>query len=153
MNRVMTKFRLEQYRTRKLQQSIVCLREELVEMIETDMGIGSSTILDYRSGYGIPENVTGFDWGKYLDKQALLEKKEKEVKEIEAFINGIEDGQTRYVFRMRYYENLTWVQIAKKLGESDECYARKCIHDKYLKKVKSAEKSGKSVLEYNCRIR
>lgn len=63
-------------------------------------------------------------------EQILLEKQT----EIESFIQNIEDSQTRLIFRMRYMDNLSWLQIMHKLNYTSESTARS-IHDRYLEKI------------------
>ena len=58
-----TKKLLSDYR--KIKQSIPLLEAELQEMKETDAGIGNSTVFDYRTGYGRPQSVVGFDEDLY----------------------------------------------------------------------------------------
>ena len=130
----MTKARLKGYQRLKL--DIACLEHEIRAMEETDSGMGHSVILDYRKGYPRPQSVTGFDWKRYEQKQDLLVRKKAEAAWIESWIAEIEDGQVRYVFSMRYIENLSWKNIAKKIGiPQNEDYPRLVIRDKYLKKM------------------
>ena len=56
----MTKKLLDNYK--KLKREIPILEMELEKMRTTDSGLGSSTILDYRTGYGRPQRIVGFDW-------------------------------------------------------------------------------------------
>lgn len=129
-----TKQRLEGYR--KLKWDIACLEKELSDMVNTDSGMGNSTIMDYRTGYPRPQNVMGFDWKRYEQKQMLLEKKKKEAAEVKEWIDDIEDDQARYVFKMWYLDNLRWKDIAKNIGfPHNEDYPRKCIRDAYLKQI------------------
>lgn len=130
-----TKKRLDDYRN-KLRWDIACLELELSEMINTDVGMGNSTILDYREGYPKPQSIVGFDREKYERKESILKRKKEEAAEIKAWLDGIEDGQTRAVFRMWYRDRLTWKIIAKKIGmPQNEDFPRKCIRDAYLKKT------------------
>ncbi len=118
----------------KLSAEIICLEAELREMEETDKGMGISTILDYRTGYPIPQGVSGFEWDKYCRKHDLLNRKRQEQKEVREWIEAIEDIQTRWVFRMWYIERLSWKKIAKKMGvPQNEDYPRLMVRDKYLK--------------------
>jgi hypothetical protein len=129
----MTKDRLDRFRN-KLSAEIICLEAELREMEETDKGMGISTILDYRTGYPIPQGVSGFEWDKYCRKHDLLNRKRQEQKEVREWIEAIEDIQTRWVFRMWYIERLSWKKIAKKMGvPQNEDYPRLMVRDKYLK--------------------
>jgi hypothetical protein len=105
-------------------------------MISTDAGMGNSTILDYRDGYPKPQSIVGFDREKYTRKENLLKRKKKEAEEIKAWLEAIEDGQTRTVFKLWYMDRLTWKAIAKKIGmPQNEDFPRKCIRDAYLKKL------------------
>lgn len=128
----MTKKELEEYQ--KLKTDIRCLENEIGEILKTDKGIVSDTILDYKTGYPIPSVITGFDQQRYNNLKVKLENKKEKVEKIENFINNIPDDQTRYVYQLRYYNQLTFQQIAFKIGKHNESYPRKNVHDKYLKK-------------------
>lgn len=128
----MTKEQLKRYR--KLQRDIQTLQTELDEMEEGHSNISGDVILNYSSGQGIPQTIIGFDWKRHDQKQLLLEKKIKECKKILSWIESIEDGQTRRVFRYRYIEGYSWIKIARFVGYPDnEDYVRLHIHDKFLK--------------------
>lgn len=126
---------LDEYR--KLKRQIPALEYELKEMWDTDKGIGNSTVFDYQTGYPRPQSVVGFDQEKYnRRKEALLKKKEK-VRTVEKWIDAIEDGQVRCVFRMFYINSMTWEKIAVKIGYAcNPDYPRLHIRDDYLKKMK-----------------
>ena len=129
----MTKKRLESYK--RIKQEIPVLEYELHEMQTTDAGLGNSVILDYRDGFPRPQTVVGFDWKLYERRKETLDRKKEELKAIEAWIDSIEDGQTRCVFKMRYIDGMRWVKIAAKTGYGgSHDYPRKCIRDAYLKK-------------------
>lgn len=118
---------------RKIKQEIPLLEMELKEMRETDSGIGNSTIFDYRTGQARPQSVIGFDWERYERRTARLEKKKQKVKAVEEWIDNIEDGQTRCVFRMFYIDGMSWIKIASKIGyNGNPDYPRIMIRDKYF---------------------
>lgn len=120
---------------RRYQREIPLLEAELKEMMVSDSGIGNSTIFDYRSGFPVPQSVVGFDWPLYERRQKTLERKKAEVEAVKHWIEAIEDGQTRYVFRARYIYGLNWTTIAQKTGYSGSPdYPRLYIRDTYLKK-------------------
>lgn len=130
----MTKLRLEGYR--KLIQDIQILRRELEEMRSSEVGLGSSVVLDYQKGYPRPQTVIGFDRERYDKKQKLLEKKEQQAAGVREWIDEIEDAETRAVFKYYYVDDLTWLQVAKKLGYRDNTdYPRLYIRDRYLKEM------------------
>lgn len=130
----MTKKLLDDYK--KIKKEIPILEFELREMQTTDAGIGNDTIFDYRDGYPKPQSVVGFDWPLYEHRKKVIERKKEKLKAVEEWINSIEDGQTRCVFRMRYIDGMAWVKIAAKTryGGSHD-YLRKCVRDAYLKEM------------------
>ena len=127
-----TRDMLNNYRRLKLE--IPILEAELVEMKKGDNGFNNSTIFDYRDGYPRPQSVVGFDWPLYEHRKKVLNSKKERVKAVERWINSIEDGQTRCVFRMFYVEGMNWVKIASEVGYSKSPdYPRLMLRDKYLK--------------------
>lgn len=126
---------LEDYR--RLKREIPLLELELQEMKKGDNGFGNSVILDYRTGEPRPQNIVGFDWPLYEYREKVLAGKKAKVKAVEKWIEAIEDGQTRCVFRMFYLDGMTWEKIAAKTGYSKSPdYPRLHIRDDYLKKFR-----------------
>ncbi len=126
---------LDEYR--KLKRQIPALEYELKEMWATDKGIGNSTVFDYQTGYPRPQSVVGFDQEKYNRRKEALSKKKEKVRTVEKWIDAIEDGQVRCVFRMFYINSMTWEKIAVKIGYAgNPDYPRLHIRDDYLKKMK-----------------
>lgn len=125
----MTKEKLKQYR--KIIADISVLESEMEEMENGSNGCSGDVILNYSTGQGIPQGIYGFDWQKYDKKRASLEKKQKEAKAIRDWIEAIEDGQTRIVFKLRYIDGCSWLKIAKKLKMKED-YPRKMIHDRFF---------------------
>lgn len=122
---------------RKLKKEIPLLEYELKEMQTTDAGIGNSTVFDYRSGFPVPQSVVGFDWKLYEQRKIVLENKRKKLEVIEAWVNCIEEVQTRCIFKMRYIDGRNWTDIAIKTGYGNSPdYPRIMIRDKYLKENK-----------------
>lgn len=127
-----TKKMLEDYR--KTVWEIPLLEEELAEMWTTDKGMDNSVILDYREGFPRPQSVVGFDQKRYDMRKRSLELKKARVAAVKEWIDGIEDGQTRCVFRMFYMDGMSWIKIAQKTGYGGNSdYPRLYIRDKYLK--------------------
>lgn len=133
LNIKITRKLLDDYR--KIKREIPILEIELEEMKTTDSGIGNSTILDYRTGQPRPQSVVGFDRELYRRRKKTLEKKKAQIKAVEQWINQIEDGQTRCIFRMYYIDGMTWIRIAAKTGYTgNPDYPRRHIRDAYLEK-------------------
>lgn len=119
---------------RKMKREIPALEEELEEMKQGDNGLCNSTILDYRTGEPRPQSVVGFNQDLYDRRQKILDEKKAKCEAVEKWINVIEDGQTRCVFKMFYLDGMTWDRIAVKTGYPDSPdYPRLMIRDRYLK--------------------
>ncbi len=136
MNRIrITRKLLGNYR--KIKREIPLLQVELEEMKQGDNGYGNSTIFDYRTGQGRPQAVVGFDRKKYESREKILKNKKEKCQTVEKWIDAIEDGQTRCVFKMFYIDGMTWEKIAAKTGYANSPdYPRLMIRDKYLKEQK-----------------
>ena len=86
----------------RYKQEIKLLETELEEMKNTDAGLGNDTVFDYRSGYPKPQSVVGFDEKKYENRKKRLDKRVRQIREIEDWIEKIEDTEIRLVFQLRY---------------------------------------------------
>lgn len=122
-------------------RNIKILEAEIRDMETTDAGMGSDTVLDYRSGVGVPHTEYGFMWPKYEECKARLNRLRQEAMEVREFVESIQDPLTQQVFQIRVYQGKSWLQIAIAIGKSDESYPRKCIYENYLKKSGKSEKS------------
>lgn len=128
-----TRTLLDNYR--KLKREIPVLGLELDEMMKGEAGLGNSVILDGRTGINRPQSVVGFDQERYDRRKRTYEHKNEQVAAVDDWIQNIEDGQTRYVFKAFYQQGLTWEKIAEKTGYSQSPdYPRLYIRDTYLKK-------------------
>ena len=131
----MTREKLDRYR--KLLKEIPVLENELAELWLTEKGMGNSVILNGKNGSKKPESVVGFDYDRYDRRKEALQRKKEEARAIREWIEAIEDGQTRCVFRMFYVDGMTWERIASKTGHrGSPDYPRLYITDAYLKKMK-----------------
>ena len=120
---------------RKLKRETPVLSMELSEMKSGEAGLGNSTIFDYGTGFARPQSVVGFDQARYDRRKHTYDHKMAQVAAVERWIQSIEDGQTRYVFKAFYQQGMTWEKIAKKTGYSQNPdYPRLMIRDKYLLK-------------------
>ena len=128
-----TKKMLDDYR--KLKREIPILEYELQHMKQGDNGYNNSTVCDYKRGYPRPQAVIGFDKPLYEKRENVLKEKKERTRAVEKWINSIDDGQTRCVFRMYYIDGMIWEKIASSIGySSSPDYPRLHIRDDYLKK-------------------
>ena len=96
----MTRDKMESYRN--IQDEIRELKYRIAHLGEDDSLIGNDVVMDYRSGYPIPQSVVGYDFErerqlktKYTEQ---IEKLRKEEQDIEEYIENIPDSLTRRIF-------------------------------------------------------
>lgn len=123
----MTRKELEEYWSNK--EEIKELQYKLDHLGQGDSMMGNDTILDYRSGYPMPQAVVGVDWDKVyrLENryQMRINMLKEECSEIEEFIEGIEEGLTRRIFRQCFLEGRTQEQVSKALHISQSNISKK----------------------------
>ena len=136
----MDKQRLEAYRRNKAE--IAELKHKLATLAGSESLVGSSVILDCRKGYPQPQSVVGYDHDLERRRRERWEKRigklQAEVDEVEAWIEGIEDGVTRRCFRMCYMDGLTQQKVAMKVHLSQSVVSEKM--SKFLKSDKIDKK-------------
>lgn len=138
---MITKKQLENYHSNK--EEIAELKYKLQHLGKGDAMVGNSTIFDYRSGYPVPQAVVGVDMDRFYSRKAhyenLINRLEKECREVEEFIENIPDSLTRRIFRMYYIEGMSQKAIADKVNLDRSRISRKI--DKYLKNAHKAQKA------------
>lgn len=136
----MTREQLEEYRSKK--EEITELTYKLQNLGDNDEMVDNDVIMDYRSGYPVPQSVVGVDWHKFDNAKARyeqrLKKLQKECEEIEIFVEAIEDSLTRRIFRMCFIDGLTQEQTAREVHMHRSRVSRK-ISD-FLKNAHKAQK-------------
>lgn len=129
----MTKERLEAYRSEK--QEIQELKYKL-HTLEPQDYTGNDVIMDYRSGFPVPQSVVGTDLGAYHNRQnnliAKISRLEQRCQEVEQWIDAIPDSLTRRIFRMYYENGQSQQNIAKQTHIDQSIVSRKI--SKYLHK-------------------
>ena len=137
----MTKEQLEQYTS--IKEEIKELEAELDKRKSPVSDIVTGSMEDYPyTQHGI--TVWGVSNDSYtLDFKLTLKKKELEQKrlEIEGFIDSIQDSETRRIIRLKYIKNMTWTQVAMRLGKQDEGTPRKKL-EKFLSDSENSGLSG-----------
>ncbi|MCX4271891.1 MAG: hypothetical protein OSJ71_06480 [Acetatifactor sp.] len=127
-----TRIRLEEYRSEK--QEIEELKSKLKALSPANY-TGNDVILDYRSGFPIPQAVVGTDVDAYqAHKERLraeISRLEQRCLETEQWIQDIPDSVTRRIFRLYFEEGQGQQAIAKRL-HVDRSYVSKKISN-YIK--------------------
>lgn len=144
MEQIMTKERLESYRSNKME--ILELNYILENRWKSDTMIGNDVIFDYSKGYPMPQSVTGFDYKRYerLQDRDLRRKKNLEIecKEIDDFVEGIKDSLTRRIFRIYFIDGrkpVTQREVARRVHIDRSRISRKI--DDFLKNAQKAHET------------
>lgn len=86
------------------------------------------------TGYPFPEESR--KQGLLRRRKAALEEKEDDLLEllsdVEEYINSIDDSRIRRIFRYRYVDNMSWVQVAIQMGGKHTADSCRNSHDRYL---------------------
>lgn len=134
----MTKEQLESYRSKK--EEITELTYKVQHLGDNDAMVGNDVIMDYRSGYPVPQSVVGVDLDKYLRLKARyknrIAKLKEECEQIETYIEDIEDSITRRIFRMYYIDGISQERVAKIVHLDKSSVSRKI--DKFFKVATNA---------------
>lgn len=134
----MTKRELSQlyYLSREIGQQKKRLRE-----LETAAASCPANITGMPHVSGVTDK-TGAYAAEIADLKGLVELNVQkcivELNRLNRYIEGVEESQTREIFRLRYINGLSWQQVAFSIGEYDESYPRR-IHNNYLKRAENAE--------------
>ena len=135
----MTKKRLEAYRSEK--QEIIELRHKLHSLKVEDY-TGNDVIMDYRSGFPVPQSVVGTDIGAYWARREYLISKishlERRCQEVEQWIEQIPESISRRIFKMYYLEGKSQDKVAKAVYVSQASVSKKLADfEKWNKNNKS----------------
>lgn len=140
----MTKERLAAYRSNR--QEIKELEYTLNNRWKDERMIGNDVIFDYSKGYPMPQSVVGFDQERYerLQDRDLYRKEflENECKEIEDFVERIENIVIHRIFRAYYIDGdkkVTQSQVADKINVERSGISKKI--DDFLKVSHNSQKS------------
>lgn len=123
----MTREQLEEYRSKK--EEIAELEYKLKHISDNDEMVGNDVIMDYRSGFPVPQSVVGVDWKKYDNTKARytnrLAKLREECDKIEEYVESIEDSVTRRIFRMYYIDGISQDKVANAVHMSQSLVSKK----------------------------
>ncbi len=123
---------LKQYRS--LRQEIEEFREKIRQYEQCDTVRGSDPFFPYLNH---TMKVAGRRWtARELSRlEELVQKCGQQYELISAYIDSIEDSETRRIFRLRYLEGdtaPTWVSIAMKIGGNNTPDGVRKVHDRFL---------------------
>nr|DAI90252.1 MAG TPA: Protein of unknown function (DUF1492) [Caudoviricetes sp.] len=90
-------------------------------------------------------SIEGFPYPRYHREKSLLilrkkrwseieEKLDEKISEIEEYLNSIDDSQMRRMIKYKYIEELSWQQVAERMGGGNTADGCRMAVDRYLKK-------------------
>lgn len=134
----MTRERLKQLRA--LLKEAEHLEEEIKTLPFTSGGFVGDSVNNYSTGFPKPFLIQGYSTQKYDRLKETLQKKlreiQKEIAELENWLEHIEDAELRDILRLQYVNGLTQEQIADELGYARETISRK-LKDFWTRKQKN----------------
>lgn len=129
-----------------LQEEVKDLRRRIAKLEDeiSHLTVVSDSVTGTREDGTIGHiKITGYPFPEESRKQVLLrrrkaalEEKEEELLELlsdlEEYINSIDDSRIRRIFRHRYVDNMSWVQVAIQMGGKHTADSCRNSHDRYL---------------------
>lgn len=124
------------------------LDDQIAKMEESGYTVADSVACGKKGKKAIKTvKVEGFPHPDYERKRALLRRYKAKLKlfeedllekqiEVEEYIQSIEDSRIRRIMRYRYIDNLTWQQVANRMGKYFTAESSRKMHDRYLSEEK-----------------
>ncbi len=113
---------------RRLEEKLTEARERYAGSLSHSVVLGSQQ----EEPYSVHPIVVAGPSGKSAEARGAVEKIKQELAEcrgelsrLNAFIDGIQDKQTRRIFDLYYREGLTWKRVAFRMGWVDESTPRR----------------------------
>lgn len=120
------------------------LDDQIAKMEESGYTVADSVACGKKGKKAIRTvKVEGFPHPDYERKRALLRRYKAKLKlfeedllekqiEVEEYIQSIEDSRIRRIMRYRYLDNLTWQQVAHRMGKHHTAEGCRSAHDRFL---------------------
>ena len=145
---LMTKEELSEYR--ELQKEIKRLQKRVEKFKNVNYDRLSDTVTGSSIEFPYTQHsikIEGFDSEKRNNNikkltnvlSGQIERSQNKTVEIAEFICSIESVKVRTIFEYRYYDLMTWQQIAFMIGCTSEAHPRN-IHDEYFKRLRFTTK-------------
>ncbi|MCU7380838.1 sigma-70 family RNA polymerase sigma factor [Clostridiales Family XIII bacterium ASD5510] len=123
----MTKNRLKKLRS--LIKEAEHLEEQIRDLPFRTGPYVADSAKDYRTGFPRTILIRGYSTEQYDRLKRRLGEKlcsiQSEIAELEAWLDGVEDPQTRDILRLQYGNGLTQEEIAEELGINERTVRRK----------------------------
>lgn len=123
----MTRERLKKLRA--LLKEAEHLEEEIKTLPFTAGGYVGDSVNNYKTGSPKPFTIQGYSTQKYDRLKETLQRQlreiQKEIAELEDWLEYVKDAEMRDILRMQYVNGLTQEQIAEELGYARETISRR----------------------------
>lgn len=100
------------------------------------------TVRDYRSGQGVPVTIRGYTERTYYRQTKLIHKLQtkwekliKQKMKLEEALEGIDDVIIRRIIRLRYFDRLSWEEVAIAVDGTKGGTAMRMRLDRYLENI------------------
>ena len=145
----MEKHILEQYvdiqaEEKDLVRRIQSVTDQLANMEQSGYRVADSLTYGRRGKKPLgTKKIQGFPYPEYDKKRELLERYKYQLEvadkkllklldEVEVYIQEIEDGRIRRIFRYRYLDGLSWIQVAHRMGGKHTAESCRLAHERFL---------------------
>lgn len=140
---------LEQYTDLQAEERDLVRRIQSISAKLSNMTIGSYMVADSvtcgkkgKKPLG-SKRIEGFPYPEYQKKKNSLKTYELQLRladekllelltQVEEYIEGIENGRMRRIMRYRYIDDLSWVQVAHRMGGYHTADSCRKAHDRFL---------------------
>ncbi len=110
--------------------------EDILAGLQSAVCPGAQKLTGMPAAPGVKDKLGDFA-AEITDMQQLIEQlkqqAEQERAKVAAYINSIDDEQTRLIFRLRFLHCLTWAEVAEIIGRKNTAAAIKSVCYRYLK--------------------
>ena len=72
---------------------------------------------------------------KIADLKVLIANNKAFLRQLESYINLIDNSQIRLIMRLKHKENMRWEEVALKIGGGNTADSVRKAHDRYLEKI------------------
>ena len=111
--------------------------EDILAGLQSAVCPGAQKLTGMPAAPGVKDKLGDFT-AEIVDMQQLIEElkqaAEQERAKVEAYINSIDDEQTRLIFRLRFLHCLTWAEVAEIIGRRNTAAGVRMICKRHLAK-------------------
>ena len=110
-----------------LEELIQKTRQEIVQMESREIQVSDSVKGTRKDGTYGSIRITGYPYRDCERRKTLLSRREKKLEQFnehlleltnqaDDYINSLDDSRMRRILRYKYFEGMSWVQVARQMG-------------------------------------